>query len=493
MFENAELGRKIDKECFERREPELRERLLEAQARLAEAGCSVVVVVAGAEGSGKGDMVNRLMSWLDARGVETHALGEPSEEEAERPEYFRFWRRLPARGRMGIFFGSWYTRPITQHSLKQLDEADMEDSLRRIVEFEQMLEAEGVLLVKLWLHINKKQQKKRFEALESRPETAWRVTRQDWRFHKTYERFVHSASRALRRTSSATAPWHVLEAWDGRYRDLSAAETLLAALEGRLAQGPRPAERVADHPTPPSLNVISCLDLNQATSEEAYRRQLPDLQSRLGKLVRKLRSRSRSAVMIFEGSDAAGKGGAIRRLTQALDARFYQVCQVAAPSDEERARPYLWRFWRNLPRWGHVTVFDRSWYGRVLVERLEGFCSPADWKRGFGEINAFEEQLVQSGCLVCKFWLSISSEEQLRRFQEREALGFKRYKITPEDWRNREKWSAYEAAACEMVERTSSEIAPWTLVEAEDKLFARLKVLKTVVARLEDFLSRRNS
>ncbi len=485
MFESAQLGRKVDRETFAKREPELREALLDAQLRLAAAGFSVVIVVAGAEGAGKGETVNLLLNWLDARGIETHALGAPSEEELERPEYYRFWRRLPGKGRIGIFFGSWYTRPISQHSLGNLDEAGLEDGLRRIVDFERMLEDEGVLLVKVWLHITKDQQAKRFKSLAKDPETAWRVTKLDWRFHKTYDQFVNSASRAIRRTSTGQSPWHIIEAWDARYRHLTVAETLLTAIEQRLAAEFPPVEAQVVVPAPVRPNVISSLDLSRAVPEAEYRKELVQRQLAIGRLARDLQDRKRSAVLVFEGSDAAGKGGAIRRVTQALDARFYQVVQIAAPTDEERARPYLWRFWRNLPRWGHVTIFDRSWYGRVLVERLEDLCPPADWQRAYGEINAFEEQLVLSGSTVLKFWLTTSKDEQLRRFEEREAMGFKRYKITEEDWRNREKWDAYEAAACDMVERTSSELAPWTLVEAEDKYFARLKVLRTVEAALE--------
>jgi len=485
MFESAQLGRSVDKATFAEREPVLREALLDAQMRLAEAGLSVVVVVAGAEGSGKGETVNTLLNWLDARYVETHALGSPSEEERERPEYYRFWRLLPGKGKMGIFFGSWYTSPIARHSLGELSEAALEDSLRRIVEFEQMLADEGVLLVKLWLHVTKKQQKKRFRQLTKRKSTAWRVTPLDWRYHKTYDEFVDSASRAIRRTDSGHSPWHIVEAWDARYRYLTAAEILLAALETRLAQ-PKPASG-PPLPAPARLvpNVISNLDLTLQLPRETYREELTPLQLSIGRRVRKLKERQRSMVLVFEGTDAAGKGGSIRRLTQALDARYYQVVQIAAPSDEELARPYLWRFWRVLPRWGHLTVFDRSWYGRVLVERLEGYCSAADWRRAFGEINAFEEQLIQAGTTVLKFWLTTSQDEQLRRFQEREAMGHKRYKITADDWRNREKWDGYEAAACEMIERTSSELAPWTLVEAEDKYYARIKVLKTVEAALK--------
>ncbi|MCC7365221.1 MAG: polyphosphate:AMP phosphotransferase [Dehalococcoidia bacterium] len=484
MFESAQLGRKVDRETFAAREPVLREELLDAQLRLAAAGFSVVVVIAGAEGAGKGETVNLLLNWLDARGVQVHALGAPSEEERERPDYYRFWQRLPPKGKIGIFFGSWYTRPIASHSLGELDEAGMEDGLRRIAEFEQMLANEGVLLVKFWLHITKAQQKKVFKELAKDKDTAWRVSKLDWRYHKTFDAFVNSASRALRRTNTGYAPWHIIEAADARYRNLTVAEKLLAAIEARLAAVAPAAVTPAPTPVPMRPNLISSMDLRLAAPEGAYRKELARVQLNIGRLARELPGRERSVVAVFEGSDAAGKGGAIRRITQALDARYYEVVQIAAPTDEEQARPYLWRFWRRLPRRGHFAIYDRSWYGRVLVERVENFCSPADWSRAYSEINAFEEQLVSSGTVVLKFWLSTSKEEQLRRFQEREQMGFKRYKITPEDWRNREKWDAYEAAACDMIEKTSTELAPWTLVEAEDKLHARLKVLRTLEGAL---------
>jgi polyphosphate:AMP phosphotransferase len=491
VFESAELGRTIDRDTFAKREPEIREALLDLQISLKESKTSVVIVVAGAEGAGKGETVNLLLNWFDSRGIETHALGAPSEEEVERPEYFRFWRRLPPKGGIAIFFGSWYTRPISQHSLGKLDEASFEDALRRIVEFEQMLCDEGILLVKLWFHITRKQQRQKFKKLESDPDTAWRVTKLDWQYHRTYDAFVLSASRALRRTGTGTAPWNIIEAHDARYRHLTAAETIRDAIARALAEPPPPAPASEEPlPNPAPVNILSALDLSCTVEPASYRAEIADLQARIGHRSRQLAAARRSAVIVFEGSDAAGKGGCIRRLTQAIDARFYEVIPIAKPTDEESARPYLWRFWRRLPRWGHLTIYDRSWYGRVLVERLENFAAPRDWRRAFGEINAFEEQLVDAGVIVLKFWLSISKEEQLARFQDREHRGYKRYKITEEDWRNREKWDAYIAAACDMIERTSSEIAPWTLIEANSKNYARLKVLRTVEAAFTRALTR---
>ncbi len=486
MFEVAELGQKLDRETFDARAPALRERLLDAQYRLKQANFPVIILIGGVEGAGKGETVNLLLEWLDSRGITTHALGKPDKEEKERPEYYRFWRRLPPKGSIGIFFGSWYTRPIVARALGDSDEAQFDRDLARIVEFERMLASEGTLLLKFWMHVTKKQQRQRFKKLESDPDTAWRVTSRDWKFHARYDEFVQISSHALRRTSTGVAPWEIIEAHDSRFRHMTVAEKICGALEQRLdaAPPPPPPEPIAC-PSPEPINLINQLDLTARIPPDEYEVLLKRHQGRVGTLSRQLHSHRRSVVIVFEGPDAAGKGGCIRRITQCVDARFYRVIPIAAPTDEERAQPYLWRFWRHLPGRGKYTLFDRSWYGRVLVERVEGFCAPDDWRRAFVEINAFEEQLVESGTLLLKFWLAISPEEQLLRFREREATGYKRYKLTDEDLRNHEKWPYYETAACEMFARTSTEMAPWTLVEAENKLHARIKVLKTLSGRLE--------
>jgi polyphosphate:AMP phosphotransferase len=486
MFEVAELGQKLSKRDFEEQVPALRRSLLEAQERLRDADFRVVIVIAGVEGAGKGETVNTLLEWLDARGIDAHALGGPTQEETERPPLFRFWRRLPAVGEMAIFFGSWYTSPIVDHVFGRIDDDSLDRELERIDDFERMLVDENTLLLKFWLHISKKQQKHCFEKLESDPDTAWRVSPADWEYHQTYDEFVVTSERAIRRTNTAHAPWDIVEARNKRFRHATVARRLLDALSQRLESRPTPPAEPPPLPVPSELNVLRALDLGVSLSREKYERELSRQQGRLGRLSRRMSEAGCSAVMVFEGVDAGGKGGCIRRVVHALDARFYHVVAIAAPSDEESARPYLWRFWRHLPRRGHFTVYDRSWYGRVLVERIEGLCPPEACQRAYAEINAFEEQLVEAGTRVFKFWLAISPEEQLRRFEARRSTTYKRYKLTPEDWRNREKWLAYEAAACDMVEKTSTGIAPWTLVEAEDKLHARIKVLETICAGLEE-------
>jgi polyphosphate:AMP phosphotransferase len=488
MFETAEIGNKTEKSAFKRELPKVREALLEAQRMLAASKSSAVVLMHGVEGAGKTETVNQLLEWLDARGIQVHALSEPSDEERERPPFWRFWRNLPPKGRMGFFVGSWYTRPIVDRTFGRIGEGKFNLALDRINLFEEMLAREGVLLLKFWLHLGQRDQRRRLKAIESDPATSWRVSKLDWKYARRYDDFRAVSESALRRTDSGEAPWHIVESADWRYRSLTVSRLAVTAIGERIAAEksapPRPA--VKPPPLKPKKpNIISRLDLKQHLDKEPYDKRVARLQAQLYLLYRKLKESERSLILVFEGPDAAGKGGTIRRVTQALDARNYQVMSVAAPTDEERAHPYLWRFWRHLPRLGRATIYDRSWYGRVLVERVEGFATPQEWQRAYSEINEFEAQLTEFGTVVIKFWLAIGADEQLRRFKDREVTPYKQYKITEEDWRNRGKWGAYEAAACDMIERTNTSAAPWVLVEANDKNFARVKVLTTLCERLK--------
>ena len=496
MFEAAELGHKLSKGQYKKIEPKLRADLLDAQFDLSKNGrFPVIALISGVRGAGKGETVNLLNEWMDPRHIHTHAFDNPSDEERERPPMWRFWRALPPRGRIGILFGSWYTAPIIDRVFKRSKPKDLMWSIEEINRFERMLADEGALILKFWFHLSKKRQKKRLKALESDPETSWRITKRDWDFFKLYDRFYRVSEDTLRETSTAHAPWIVVEGSDAEYRAVTVGKTLLEAMRSRLKAGAEPratASRAAPIVRPVDrVHLLRRMDLRQKLDKESYEKRVEKFQRRLALATRHPRFREHNAVCVFEGMDAAGKGGAIRRITAALDARLYHTIPVAAPTDEERAQPYLWRFWRHLPRKGRFTIYDRSWYGRVLVERIEGFCTEADWMRAYAEINDFEEQLAHNGAVICKFWLQISKEEQLKRFQEREKTRFKRFKITDEDWRNREKWNAYQTAAADMIERTSTAHAPWTLIEANDKYFARVKVLGAVVHALESALDAR--
>lgn len=491
MFEEAELGHAVSKGEYAKRSAALRDALLEAQYRLkAKPTFPVIVLIGGVEGGGRGETVNALTSWMDPRHIEVNGIGDPSDEEAERPRFWRYWRALPPKGKIGIFFGSWYTWPIVNSVMesKKPHWARLERRVSEINRFERMLADEGALILKFWFHLSKKAQRKRMKELRDEPLTRWRVTARDEAFFKRYDRFREVSESVLRDTSHPHAPWIVVEGTDRRYRELCVAQELHDALVHRLES--RPAPVVPATPDPPltidrTRTVLTELDLSKKLPKDAYERELERWQGKLALLTRHKRFRDHSVVVVFEGNDAAGKGGAIRRVAAAVDARMVRIIPVAAPTDEERAHPYLWRFWRQLPRHANIAVFDRSWYGRVLVERVEGFCSVADWQRAYNEINDFEEEMTGHGIVVVKFWLAISKQEQLKRFKERAAITYKTFKITEEDWRNRKKWNAYADAVCDMVARTSSARAPWTLVEANDKYHARIKVLRTLHDRIE--------
>lgn len=489
MFESAEIGHKVDKASYDQQVPALREALLDAQYDLISAKAfPVVILIGGVDGAGRSESVGLLNQWLDPRHIETHGMGDPSDEERDRPAMWRFWRALPPKGKAAVFQGSWYSLPLLDRVYGRIKNPALEKAISRNVRFERMLVDEGALVLKFWFHLSKDRQEKRLKNLQKDPHTRWRVTERDWEHFSRYDKFFRVSSQVLRMSSTAQAPWYIIEGQDERYRSLTFGRILLENLRKRLAQQTAPSHSPPAPPLPPAvdnLHLLKALDLDARLEKQRYQTQLEDLQGRLNLLTRHKRFSDISVVCVFEGNDAAGKGGSIRRITGALDARRYQIIPIAAPTDEEKAQPYMWRFWRHLPRRGRLTLFDRSWYGRVLVERVEGYCSEYDWMRAYSEINDFETQLAEHDIVLVKFWLAISQEEQLRRFQERENTGFKRYKITPEDWRNREKWPEYEQAVCDMVDRTSTEISPWTLVPANDKNYARIKILETLCDRIE--------
>jgi polyphosphate:AMP phosphotransferase len=512
MFRTAELGRTVPKETYHEAVPVLRAGLLEVQQKLRAAPFPVIVVFGGVDKGGKTETINRLNEWMDPRWLITRAYGPPSDEMAERPEYWRYWRDLPPKGRIGLFLSCWYSRPLLDRVNNRTSEADFDEALDRILAFEQCLADDRALILKFWMHLGKKAQKERLTKLEKDPLTRWRVSQTDWDHWHMYENFVAAAERLIMRTSTGKAPWQIVEGYDRRYHSLTVGQAVLDAVRKHLHESELHAQVVCelksrvgnDSQTQaaeadalaskviqlPRVTILSRLDMRASVDKKAYEKKLEEHQGTLNALCRRAKELGVSSIFVFEGWDAAGKGGAIRRVTAALDARDFQVIPIAAPTDEERAQHYLWRFWRHLSRAGRLTIFDRSWYGRVLVERVEGFATEAEWKRAYAEINDFEDQLVRHGIVLCKFWLHVTEEEQLARFKEREGIEYKRWKLTDEDWRNREKWGDYEAAVDDMVERTSTTLAPWTLVEANDKRSARIKVLATAGERLTAGLAR---
>ncbi|WP_369857537.1 polyphosphate:AMP phosphotransferase [Candidatus Thalassolituus haligoni] len=494
MFEVAELGQSLSREEFDQQVPSLRTRLLEMQQALLDESFPVIVLVSGSDGAGKAVLVNRLNEWFDPRYLRTLAFDDKTQDERERPDYWRFWQALPQKGHIGLYIGSWYSDPIAKRVAKTLNDIELDGYLAHIRIFERMLVEDGALVIKLWLHLSKEQQQLRLQQLEADPATAWRVTEKDKRHLALYDSFRSIAEHTLRQTSTAEAPWVVIESTDPHYRDITVAEHLLERIQHHQALHTCSDTPLEDENAEAvalihrQKTLLGNLDLTLALDKTSYHQQLEHWQGQLSLLARRAYQQRVSMVIVLEGWDAGGKGGLIRRIVPALDARNYQIIPIAVPTDEEAAHHYLWRFWRHIPRDGRVTIYDRSWYGRVLVERVEGFASRAEWLRAYSEINDFESQLVEHGTVVVKFWLHIDKDEQLKRFKEREKISYKRHKITDDDYRNRERWADYEQAVNDMVERTSTEVAPWHLIEANNKRFARIKALKTLCQQLEQQL-----
>jgi polyphosphate:AMP phosphotransferase len=487
MFESAEIGHAINKATWRKIVPDLRVGLLDTQFELKEAAkVPVVILIHGHDFAGKDETIRVLYDWMDPHFLSTLAFAKPTEAERDRPVMWRYWQALPPKGRTGIFAGSWYSDPIEQRIKGHLALTDLDARVDQINRFEAMLVNEGALVLKFWFHLTKDGQKKRMKLLESDPHTAWRVTDGHRKRLKGYDRFQDVAGHVLRMTNTAWAPWLIVDGSDSRYRAITVGQVLLDSLRQRVANGDNQDTPVAPAicPSVDGRTVLTALNLKKKLDDTAYADQLAYWQGLLAELARDPRFAHRSLIGVFEGVDAAGKGGAIRHIAAALDARQFQIVPVASPTEEERAQPYLWRFWRHVPRCGRITLFDRSWYGRVLVERVEGFCSERDWLRAYSELNDFEHELSNAGAIVVKFWLQISQAEQLKRFKVREKTPFKRFKITEEDWRNRDKWAQYQQAAADMVDRTSTGTAPWTLVESNDKNYARVKILQTICERL---------
>ncbi len=540
MLDQIDLDRKLSKRDYRRRLPELQARLYDMEQALLEAQLPVLLLFEGWAGTAKARTISVLTRRLDPRGLRVHPIAPPRTYESQYPWLYRFWLKIPSYGQLAIYDRSWYREILNERTRGEPDLQQWRDRLEDVVSFERQLADDGAVLIKFWLHISKKEQARRFDELLEDKLTAWRVTDEDHWQHRHYEQIATAVEDLIARTDTAIAPWHLIPSTDKYYARIAVMETILKALEARLgrpsvaldehdssdvfdssgasfrrvraalisARRATPPTAPATAPTPqpgptmlalrngsiavtmPDLvrtesGILQRVDLSLKLDEKTYSRSLKRYQARLHLLGYEAYRKERPIVLLFEGWDAAGKGGAIQRVTEELDPRSYVVHAIAAPIGEDKIHHYLYRFWRRLPSRGQIAIFDRSWYGRVLVERVEGFARMEEWQRAYAEINEFERQLVEFGMIVCKFWVHISPEEQMQRFEERQSVPYKSWKLTDEDWRNREKWPLYEEAANEMLQRTSTPAAPWTIIESEDKRYGRVKVLNTVVQRLE--------
>lgn len=507
MLEKVDLTKKMSKEDYKKKMEELEPQLGRLQRECKALGMPVLIVFEGFGAAGKGVQIGRLIQSMDPRGFQVFPIKNETEEERMHPFMWRFWTKTPERGRISIFDGSWYRKVLIDRFEKRTKSRDIPAAFHSINSFEQQLAEDGNLIIKLFLDIDRKEQKKRFDRLEKNKETAWRVGQGDRERNVRFDEYASMMEEMLFETDTDYAPWTIIEAMDRRFATVKIYTTVIKAMADRIEkirsakaedvsgegfQGKEEEDAVsriaktADAEMKKlQVSILSRADLSLCCTRKEYREKLDRLQSKLEKLHGELYRKRIPVVLGFEGWDAGGKGGAIKRLTEKMDARGYVVNPTAAPNDIEKAHHYLWRFWKNMPKAGHVAIFDRTWYGRVMVERIEGFCTEEEWKRAYKEINDMEKDLYDAGAVVLKFWMQIDKDEQERRFRERQENPEKQWKITDEDWRNREKWDQYEDAVNEMLMRTSTDYAPWIVVEGNDKYYARIKVLRTVVEAIE--------
>ncbi|MEG3988426.1 polyphosphate:AMP phosphotransferase [Microcoleus sp. S28C3] len=495
MLENLDLDISLDKETYDAKIEVLMKQLRSLQLACWEKKLPAIIVLEGWAAAGKGALVKQMVGYMDPRGFAVHPIWPPSAAEKGYPFLWRFWQQLPARGKIGFFYHSWYTHVLEDRLFDRVSDAQVPTVIRQINAFERQMVDDGAAIAKFWIHLSKKELKHRLKKLEDDTLQAWRVRPEDWKQAKKYQEYTTLAEEMVAQTGTGSAPWTLVEGDCQRWARVKVLTQMAATITEALDRLPMqsapvklpPQERL--EPTEPDL--LAQVDLTQSLSPDEYKEQLREEQTRFGKLQQSIYEDKIPVLVMFEGWDAAGKGGAIKRLTDVLDPRSYTVNAFGAPTDEEKAHHYLWRFWQRLPTAGKISIYDRSWYGRVLVERVEGFAAEPEWRRAYQEINEFEEQLTSFGCVLVKFWLHISPDEELKRFTERQNNPFKQYKLTEEDWRNREKWNYYEVAVNQMIQRTSAPAAPWTLIAANNKYYARVKVIQTVTQAIRNQLKRR--
>ena len=515
MLEKLDLTKSMGKSEYKEKMVELEARIGRLQRECRSLGIPVMIAFEGYGASGKGLQIGELIQALDPRGFEVYAVKNETKEEQMHPFMWRFWTKLPEKGRIAIYDSSWYRKVLVDRFDKKTKKKDLDRAFQSICAFEEQLTADGMVIIKIFLAIDQEEQKRRFERLSESPETAWRVSKGDWKRNQKFEKYQAMNEEMLNRTDTQYAPWHIVEATDRRYATARIYAVVADRLEEQVklvkermeqekvqqdrgTENPE-VEREASGQEGPEQerdqreSILAKADLSLSYSKEEYKKRLMELQKRMELLHGELYRKRIPVVIGFEGWDAGGKGGAIKRLTRKMDPRGYVVHPTASPTEREKAHHYLWRFWTDMPKAGHVTIFDRTWYGRVMVERIEGFCTKQEWQRAYKEINDMERDLTDAGAIVLKFWMQIDKDEQERRFKARQQNPEKQWKITDEDWRNREKWDQYEEAVNEMLIRTSTPKAPWIVVEGNCKYYARIKVLDTVVEAIEARLEQERS
>lgn len=489
MIDNYNAMPKPSSEEIKERLDAAHARLFAQQLQMKDSKLPVFVLFEGWGAAGKGTVLGKVISTLDPRFFKAVSTAPPTEEEKRRPFLYRYFNEIPEAGNF-LFMDSGWMSEITHDVLSdRISEKIYKQRTGSIRRFERTLTDNGYLVLKFFFHISKKEQRKRLELLQSDPDTAWQVGEYDLWENKHYKKCARVFNRFLEDTNTSTSPWYVVDAKSRKWAQLQVLETIIAGIDMALKNHALTVPLIQNIFPLKRMPKLSEIDLSKSIGNEQYKIKLKELQERLRTLHNQAYRRGIPIIVAYEGWDAAGKGGNIKRLAGALDPRGYEVHPIASPKPYEKSRHHLWRFWTRLPKTGHFAIFDRTWYGRVMVERLEGFCSENDWQRAYNEINEFEKELHDWGAVIIKFWVHIDKETQLARFTERQNTPEKQWKITDEDWRNREKWDAYELAVDEMIAKTSTTYAPWHILESNDKHYARIKALQVVIDAIEKKLN----
>ena len=489
MLTNWNPAHMPEKEELKTRLSDARSQLYDLQMKIKEHKVPVLVLFEGWGTAGKGRTIGKVIRNIDPRFFKVVTMSEPTAEEQRYPFLYRYFKHIPEQGKFTFLDSGWMEQICKERLEEKTDEKEYGSRIESIRRFERQLTDNGYLVLKFFMHIDQEEQKKREERLLEHKDTRWRVSEFDQWENAHYKKCVKVFSQYMSDTNASTSPWYIIDASERKWAELQVLETMISNIQVALQnqahsvpilQNVFPLEQI------PRLSEIELKDKEQEEAE--YKTELKKLQGELGELHNRLYRKRIPVIITYEGWDAAGKGGNIKRITEALDPRGFEVHPIASPEPHEKARHYLWRFWTRLPKDGHIAIFDRTWYGRVMVERLEGFCSENDWKRAYNEINEFEKELSDWGAVIIKFWVQIDKDTQLARFTDRQNNPEKQWKITDEDWRNREKWDAYEDAVDEMLTKTSTVYAPWHILESVDKKYARIKALKIVIKELEKAL-----
>ena len=490
MLKQWEKPERPSDEKLEGRLKDARMKLQEQQLKVKEHGLPVLVLVEGWGTAGKGSLIGQIIKNIDPRFFKVESMSAPTEEEKRKPFLYRHFVKIPENGKFSFLDSGWMDEIMKERLQEKISDEAYAHRIESVQRFERQLTDNGYLVVKLFLQVSKSEQEKRIEHLSKEKDTRWRVSKNDRWQNDHYEKCSDAFDSYLKETNLPSAPWYIIDAESKKWTELQALEILTEGIDVALANNAMAVPILQNVFSMKKMPLLSEIPLDKTMEEDAYKKELKQLQHRLGELHNRLYRKKVPVIIAYEGWDAAGKGGNIKRITGALDPRGYEVHPIASPEPHEKARHYLWRFWTRLPKTGHIAIFDRTWYGRVMVERLEGFCSENDWKRAYNEINEFEKELHDWGAVIIKFWVQIDKDTQLERFNERQNTPQKQWKITDEDWRNREKWDQYEDAVNEMIQKTSTTYAPWHILESVDKRYARIKALKIVIEELEKALGK---